>query len=118
MNESKQSSFIARVPATCLFIICVWAVSEWSFDRFWLYHSQNRVLQPSDYTVNVEPIGVGRPMDHQVSDDGRFSVRVMANGTSMAMDQVTQSLVPIIILSLLGLVVTIYVARRRVERPA
>jgi len=116
MSESRPSLAV-RIATITLFIICVSAASQWCLNRFWLYHAQNRVLQPSDYTVSVEPAVSGSSGDARLSDDGQFSVKVMTVGTSHAMDQVTNSLVPVFLLSVIGIAVTLYVARRRDQRP-
>ena len=112
----KQTSFAVRVASATLFIICVTSASQWCIDRFVLYHAQNRVLQPSDYTVLVAPAAAGNPADVRISDDGRYTVRVTTGGTSHAMDSVTTALVPIFAFGLIGLVVTFYAARLHLRR--
>lgn len=111
--KDKRPSITEHLPAAFLLVICMMAASQWSLDRFWLYHSQNRVLQPSDYTASVVSAEQGAPADHQISEDGRYAIKVMTRGTSHAMDRVTQSLLPIFALSLIGLVATLYVTGRR-----
>ena len=112
----KRTSFAIRVAIASLFVICVISASQWWLDRFILYHAQNRVLQPSDYTVLVSPAAAGSPADARLSDDGRYSIKVMTVGTSHAMDSVTTALLPIFVFGLIGLVVTFYAARRDLRR--
>src|ERR1043165_2796359 len=87
MSESRPTLAV-RLATTFLFFICMVAASQWCLNRFWLYHAQNRVLQPSDYTVSVAPAVSGSAADARLSDDGQFSVKVVTVGTSHAMDQV------------------------------
>jgi hypothetical protein len=112
MSESRPTLAV-RLATTFLFFICMVAASQWCLNRFWLYHAQNRVLQPSDYTVSVAPAVSGSAADARLSDDGQFSVKVVTVGTSHAMDQVTNSLLPVFLLGAIGIAATLYVARRR-----
>ena len=110
MSDNKPSLAV-RVATLFLFIICVATASQWCLQRFWLYHAQNRVLQPADYTVSVVPAASGASADARLSEDGLFAVKVMTVGTSHAMDQVTDSLLPILV-SAIALAATWYLARR------
>ncbi|MDB5325738.1 MAG: hypothetical protein JWM57_1307 [Phycisphaerales bacterium] len=114
----KRPSFAIRVAIASLFVICVMSASQWCLDRFVLYHAQNRVLQPSDYTVFVGPAAAGSPANTRLSDDGRYAVKVMTVGTSHAMDSMTTALLPIFVFGLIGLVVPFYAARRQPRQPA
>lgn len=116
MSESRPTLAL-RIATITLFIICIHAASQWCLYRFWLYHAQNRVLQPSDYTVSVTPAARGSSGDARLSDDGQFSVKVMTVGTSHAMHEVTHSLLEVFGLGVIGVAVTLYVARRRDQRP-
>jgi hypothetical protein len=100
--DAKPRLDPVRTASMFLFAVIITALSQWSIDRFWLYHSQNRILHPSDYSVRVLPLSE-QSVDHQLSDDGRYAVEVMTNGTSHAMDQVTAGLLPVGITALIGL---------------
>jgi hypothetical protein len=117
MMSDNKSSRATRMATVFLFMICVSAASSWCLDRFMLYHGQNRVLQPSDYTVSVVPAASRTSRDARLSDDGRFAVKVMTVGTSHAMNEVTNSLLQVFSLGVFGLVCTWYVTRRRNQRP-
>ena len=116
MSESRQSLTV-RIATTFLFTICIVAASQWCLYRFWLYHGQSRVLQPSDYTVSVAPAVPGSSGDARLSDDGQFSVKVVTIGTSHSMHEVTHSLLQVFCLGVIGVAATLYVARRRDQRP-
>jgi len=116
MSDNRQSRAV-RIATVFLFIICVAATSQWCLNRFWLYHAQNRVLQPSDYTVAVVPAAAGLTSDVRLSDDGQFAVKVITVGTSHAMDQVTQSLLPVFVLGVTGLAAAWYASRRHDGQP-
>lgn len=115
---SSRRPTAARTATIFLYIICLMAASQWCLHRFWLYHAQNRVLQPSHYTVSVAPAAAGVSEGARLSDDGQFAVKVMTVGTSHAMDRVTDSLLPLFLLGVIGLAATWYVARRRDPQPA
>ena len=115
--SDKKPSRAARIATAFLLIICLSAASQWCLSRFWLYHAQNRVLQPSDYTVSVAPAASATYGDTKLSDDGQFAVKVMTVGTSHAMDQVTNSLLPVFLLGVIGLAAALYVGRRPNQQP-
>lgn len=101
-----------RTAATFLYLTCVIAITQWGLDRFWLYHAQNRVLAPSDYTVSVLPGSAEVTGDLRRSDDGQFVVKVTTLGTSHAMDHITNSLLPVVLVAIIGLAMTWYAAKR------
>ena len=41
------------VPVVALVVAIVWIVNGWAFARFVHYHSQNRYLRPADYEAEV-----------------------------------------------------------------
>ena len=112
MFLARSIPLAVRLPATCLWLICLIVLSSWCLDRFWLYHEQNRVLQPDDYTVSVVPVASGASADQRLSDDGRFAVKVITRGTSHAMDRITNIAVPPFFIALIGLIATVYFTQR------
>ncbi len=48
----KKERFVL-FATVCLFILVISLFWQWVFMRFWLYHSQNRVLNPADYEARV-----------------------------------------------------------------
>jgi len=48
----KKERFVL-FATVCLFILVIFLFWQWVFMRFWLYDSQNRVLNPADYEARV-----------------------------------------------------------------
>jgi hypothetical protein len=49
----RKEQFIVFGTTGCLLALVLLLFWQWFFMRFWLYHSQNRNLNPADYEVRV-----------------------------------------------------------------
>ncbi len=107
-----------------LIIAIFWIVLGLAFDRFWLYHSQNRVLKPADYSVRVissddyarlsnsteESVKLSKGSTRKDSlpsykslGNGEQYVRVITNGTAAFFPRLLEAQMPILLFLVMGL---------------
>ncbi len=117
--KTSNALFCERLPLPLFALICFWAVSQFVFARFVLYHAQYRVLDPAHYTVAVVPVaaktdGVTPARDgHRESENGAYFVKVTTLGTAHHIDRTITDLVPFFLFGVAGLGAVIYSQRKR-----
>jgi hypothetical protein len=122
--KTTNVSFFDRIPLTLFALICFWAVGQFVFARFVLYHAQYRTLDPAHYTVSVVPVaamtdGTAQPRDgSRQSDDGAYLVKVTTLGTAHHIDRTITDLVPFFLFGVAGLGAVIYSRRKRATNDA
>ena len=123
-----------RSISICTLIIAIfWIVIGLAFDRFWLYHSQNRILKPADYNVriissedyarlsesteNFVKLSNGstrkdsRP-NYKPLGDGEQYVQVRINGTAAFFPRLLEAQIPILLFLMMGLAYEIMRVRK------
>ena len=118
MSANRVVPLSVRIAFGSLLMIASIIGANWSIARSMQYHAQNHVLSPEDYTVVVRPVAAGDSPTARVSDDGKYSVTVVALGTSLAMREITQASVLPFCFSVIGLVaMVITFSRERIWSP-
>jgi hypothetical protein len=102
MIPTKKSVF-SNTPFSILLAICTVSAFNWASDHYWLYHSQNRVLNPEDFEVKLTPVTANMSPGYKITDDGRYVVEVRTLGTAHALPMLDLHTVPMFFLGLMGL---------------
>lgn len=132
MSLSKHIN--SRLILICTLIIAIfWIVFGLTIDRFWLYHSQNRVLKPADYNVRVissddyarlsnsteEFVKLSKGSTRKDSlpnykplGNGEQYVRVIINGTAAFFPRLLEAQIPILLCLMMGLAYEIMHVRK------
>ncbi len=112
---TTKPSLAFRLVVTILMIINLWSLSSWAIAYFMHYHGQRQVLRPADYDATVVPAAgadVAPGKDFRRSEDGGYFVLVATLGTAPYIDRTTSDLLPVFLLSAVGLVIALWAQRK------
>jgi hypothetical protein len=112
--STPRPNFTIRLLLAILMVIFLWSQAAWTIAFFTHYHAQHQLLRPADYDVTVVPAaGAATPgEDYRLSEDGKFFVRVFTLGTAHYIDRITADLLPVVLLSVAGIVTALCVQRK------